>query len=402
MALHIKRVRNLERDQYWDLAAEVVSQDETEEIVFRRHSSVEGLATAEPRPDAFLILLIMHAMKTRQDIWLDQPVDPLLLFNMRGSIQKLLQLCFPELERVKIEADPRDETNVVATSDHVATGFSGGVDSMQLIHRKLRDPCLPSKYCVSMLMHHNVGSVYREEQYRVNCQHTKAFAADFDLAFAGASCNTAKYFSGYSFLETHSLRTSAATLSLSPVYRHYLFASGTELPLGLSSIPTRVLDASNPILLPLLQTQEHTFVSFGAEYTRLEKILEVLSDTALLSRINVCARTTHDNSQFLNCARCFKCVPFLLVADAVGKLKAFEKNFDLATYRRHKSRCMTNFFIAALGPKRSQTNRQVAWFLRKHGSETISTTSRFFMGFVPNPFTDSQVKASVSNLQNQS
>lgn len=402
MAIHIKRVRNLERDGSCDLLAQVESPDGSEDIIFQRHSSVEGLGDSDPRPDAFLLLLIMHAMKNRQDIWVEDPVDPLLLFHLRGEVQTILRLCFPELRTIKIEAVARDASAAVKTAGCIATGFSGGVDSMQMIHQKLCDPSLPPAYQVDMLMHHNVGSVNRQEQYQINCQHTKDFASDFNLAFAGASCNTSKYFAGFSFLETHTLRTSAATLSLFPVFHRYLFASGTDLQVSLASLPSRVLDASNPMLLPLFHTLENNFMQFGGDYTRLEKILEVLSQDSLLPRINVCARVAHDNSRFLNCGRCFKCFPFLLIAEAVGKLNALKNNFDLTTFQKHRPRSLANFLIFALGPKRSQTNRQVAWFLREHGKEFTPKAIRFLMAFVPLPISDSSVQTSLNRLQSSS
>jgi hypothetical protein len=398
MPIRIEKIRTNCTDQSSDLLATIRSSDGEDQIVFHRHSSVDGLDAFPPRPDAFVVLLLMHAMKTRQDIWVDSPMDPNLLFHLRREIQVVLKLCFPELELVKIEAPTRTLSDAVVPKEYVATGFSGGVDSMQLIHRKLHDESLPSDYVVNMLMHHNVGSVAKPEQYLVNYRHTAQFAADFDLAIAGASYEAGRFFDGYSFLETHTLRTVAATLSLSPIYKRYLFASGTDLKVGLRIFPTRVIDAGNPFLLPLLETLECQFLQFGAECTRLEKMLEILGNQKLLPHVNLCARVSHDNSIFLNCARCFKCFPFLLIAEAVGRLEDLGVNFDLSSFYQHKSRCFTNFFIDALGPKKQQTNRQVAWFLRNHSPALHPWGIRALLQVVPDPISESHVDDLLSKI----
>ena len=385
MALRISNLRQESHQDRSDLIAAISSRDGDTDVRFQRFSSVEGLESVQPRPDCFLILLLMHAMKTKQDILVEDPVDPHLLFHARGSLQTVLKLCFPELQTVNVEADPRDLRDAITTSDHVATGFSGGVDSMQLINRKIGDPQLPDDYSVSMLMHHKVGSVMRDSLYETNVEHAKRFSGEYGLELAGASCDTAKFFSDYSFLESHSMRTTAATLSLSPVYHRYLFASGTDLQVGLKAMPCRVIDALNPILLPMLRTRENEFSQFGGDSTRLEKMLEVLANHSLTGKINLCVRGSHDNTIFLNCGRCYKCFSFLLVAEAVGRLGLLSKNFDLDAYRNHRARAFTNFFVRSIGPKSMETNRQVAWFLRNHGSSKIPMIARMLLQLVPPP-----------------
>ena len=88
-----------------------------------------------------------------------------------------------------------------------------------------------------------------------------------------------------------------------------------------------------------------------------------MNDT-LLPGINLCARMDHDNSMKLNCGRCFKCFPFLLVAEATGKLPYLSGNFDIDSFQRFKARSYFNFFYDAIGPKKQENNRQVAEFRR--------------------------------------
>lgn len=394
MTIRIHRIQHVQRDDRCDLSAEIMTSDFRGTFAFERTSTVAGLSSSDPRPDAFLVMLLMHGMKTQQDIWIEDPVDGKLLFHLRGSVQVLLRLCFPELAPIGIEAESRNQPETKSAPTHIATGFSGGIDSMQLIHRKHGDHQLPSEYGVTMLMHHGVGSVTQENQYQINFQHTQKFAEEYELELAGARFQASPFFEGYSFLETHTLRTVAATLSLAPIFKHYLFASGTDLQVGVPSMPSRTLDAANPILLPLLATRENFFSQFGGEHTRLEKILEVLGNAELAPRINVCARVSHDNSRVLNCGRCFKCFPVLLVAEAIGKIDMLRANFDLDSFRHNKSRCYLNFFNAAFGPRKMQTNRQVAWFISNYASTRFPATIRSLMRLVPDPIS----KSSVDNL----
>ena len=41
----------------------------------------------------------------------------------------------------------------------------------------------------------------------------------------------------------------------------------------------------------------------------------------------------------LNCSRCWKCTRTLLTLEALGRLDAFEKVFDLPYYRTHRALC---------------------------------------------------------------
>ena len=255
---------------------------------------------------------------------------------------------------------------------------------MQLINRKIGDPQLPDDYSVSMLMHHKVGSVMRDSLYETNVEHAKRFS-EYGLELAGASCDTAKFFSDYSFLESHSMRTTAATLSLSPVYHRYLFASGTDLQVGLKAMPCRVIDALNPILLPMLRTRENEFSQFGGDSTRLEKMLEVLANHSLTGKINLCVRGSHDNTIFLNCGRCYKCFSFLLVAEAVGRLGLLSKNFDLDAYRDHRARAFTNFFRTIHRSKIHGNKSAGGVVSRNHGSSKIPMIARMLLHLVPPP-----------------
>ncbi len=68
MTIRIHRLQHVQQDSRCDLSAEIVTNDFREAFVFERISTVDGLSLADPRPDAFLVMLLMHAMKTRQDI----------------------------------------------------------------------------------------------------------------------------------------------------------------------------------------------------------------------------------------------------------------------------------------------------------------------------------------------
>ncbi|MDC0295655.1 hypothetical protein OAL35_02255, partial [bacterium] len=318
MAIRIENLRQETGNRYSDLIADVTYSGGVRTVAFRRYGAISELNQAEPFGEPFLVMLLMHAMKSGDDLILDGEIDPLLLYELQVTIQSVLCLQFSELKKVSIRAERRPNHPGRKEGAHVATGFSGGIDSMQLLDCALFKDELPEELRVSMLMHHNVGSVARNSQFDVNRSHAERCADELGLSFAGASCDVSPFYEGFTFLESHTMRTVAASMSLSPICKRYVYASGTELQVGLPNMCTRVIDAANPVLLPLLSTAQQSFKQFGAECTRLDKILQVMENETLVSKINVCARVSHDNSSLLNCGRCFKCFPVLLVAEALG------------------------------------------------------------------------------------
>ncbi|MDA7907076.1 hypothetical protein N9B79_00770 [bacterium] len=384
MTIKIENVRQRIANGGSDLSADVVTNGQRETVTFSRYSTDMDMEACVASGEPFLVMLLMHAMKCGQDLEFDGPVDARLLHELRGTIQLVLRAKFPALRTIAIRAHSRPLIDAVDQSSHIATGFSGGIDSMQLLSRSLIRKDLPAELSVTMLMHHDVGSVVQREQAVVNRDHAQSWAERLGLAFAGASCDMGRYYEGFQFVESHTLRTVAACLSLAPLFRRYLFASGTDTAAAMRDISSRTIDSANLILLPLLSTATTDLRQFGGECTRIHKMLQVLDCESLLPGINLCARVNHDNAGKLNCGRCFKCFPLLLVAESLGKLNQLSPTFDLASFEKHKTRSYCNFFIHALGPRQSQINRQVAELLR-HESKLQPSLANLLLKLIPGP-----------------
>lgn len=81
-----------------------------------------------PSANFALIGLLYPAMVLGEDLEIDAPVSPLLLYKVQHDIQSLLIDYRPELKRIKVSTTSIIPGPIVAPSD-VATGFSAGIDT---------------------------------------------------------------------------------------------------------------------------------------------------------------------------------------------------------------------------------------------------------------------------------
>ena len=86
----------------------------------------------------------------------------------------------------------------------------------------------------------------------------------------------------------------------------------------------------DPALLPLLSTESLTLIPDGTQYSRVEKVLNILKYEPVYRYLNVCVSgdDTHEN-----CSVCSKCSRTLMTLNSMGKLDQFGHLFDIDKYR---------------------------------------------------------------------
>ena len=199
MVIKIENLRQAIRDEESHLIADITSDGIKQAVTFTRYSTDPSLAECRPCGEPFLVMMLMHAMKHGEDLAIDGEVDPVLLHELQGTVQQVLRLQFKELQQITIHASSRKHHEPARRAEHVATGFSGGVDSMQLLDRGIFRRDIPKDLCVTLLMHHDVGSVAQRKQHEVNKVHARTWADKLGISFAGASCDMSEFLHGFFF-----------------------------------------------------------------------------------------------------------------------------------------------------------------------------------------------------------
>ncbi|TVQ07821.1 MAG: hypothetical protein EA364_16375 [Balneolaceae bacterium] len=286
--------------------------------------------------DAALAALIIPAMKEGEPVHIKGEVTERLFLNIAGPVQRFLNLVLPDLKPVAFTA-----ANTVKDGSRaggVATGFSGGVDSYCLLADHHYDNSRKDLR-ISHLLYNNVGSHGFGGRGRVLFNNRflqmKPFAERTGLPFIQVDSNLDEFFSGFKFVDTHTLRNASVAFLLQKGIGHYLYASSYSY---MHIIPEnlRELHLHDLILLPLLANDAMDIRTEGSQYTRLEKTKKISEIADTYDALNVCTKESE------NCSACYKCLRTLFALEIIGKLEQYGNSFNLDLYRKKRGRYLAD------------------------------------------------------------
>jgi hypothetical protein len=303
--------------------------------------------------DAPLVALLIPAMATGEGIYIDGMISNKLLYNISGSLQRLLQHIIPTLRQVKIH--PEEVCSVQTNrASGVATGFSGGIDSYCVLADHYYSNIVEG-FKVTHLLFNNVGASAGNEQWsRDQYKRLMNIAEIIGLPFVRIDSNLNCIYRDYDkeirfqqtrslFQQTHTLRNVSVALLLQKGIGRYMYASTykyTDVFVG-ASYDTAY---SDPIILPLLSTDTLDVFSVGSQYSRIEKTLRVAEIPDSYKLLDVCT-DSRNLSSYINCSKCEKCLRTLATLDIAGYLERYSDSFDLNVYKSHRDAYFETLFV---------------------------------------------------------
>ncbi|MBY7144645.1 hypothetical protein KFZ56_16615 [Virgibacillus sp. NKC19-3] len=301
------------------------------------------------RGDAFLVGLLLLAMKKGQDIKLQFPVSARLYYTLTHYLINALHIAMPSLKPISILAQDL-ESSPITNSGAVGTGFSGGVDSFHTVYEHLHGNC-PEPFKLTHFVFHNIGShgdfggEDARKLFKERLQAVKPFADEMKIDTIPIDSNLSEVLH-MNFAQTHTIRNAAAILTLQKLFRYYYYSSGRQLKhFALSPI-----SGSYDILsLPMLSTESLTFFSAGSGYSRMEKTAEISGYVPTYRYLNVC---TNDSS--MNCSVCVKCLRTMLTLEVLGKLPLYKHVFDRRKYQTKRTKYIAQ--VVAMRNKDTYSN----------------------------------------------
>jgi hypothetical protein len=258
--------------------------------------------------DAFPIALLVPSMAAGEPLEIVPPVSESLLFNLAG-IRDIFHTWYPQFQRVAIDAKPRIDPRrpIVAQA---ATFFSGGVDSLYTLLKRLYHDPLPAPLTHMIFMHgieQELGDSKGADQSQ---QRAEQIAAT-----VGVECIVGKT----------NLRT------LFPLHwERYYFGSGLAATavalsggLGYACIPSsftyrhQVPHGSTPLVDERFSTEAIRIVHDGGEASRAVKTARILewNPPLVLQNLRVCIENAGGD---FNCGKCYKCVRTGVALKAMG------------------------------------------------------------------------------------
>jgi hypothetical protein len=336
----LKNLKVSNKEENLKISVEVESKNEKKELWFSVPKKYEE-GICKDQYDSFLVGMLYPAMELGENILIKGKVSSKLLFNINNYIIPLICSFSNKVKKIKVEAEEISYKNYAGTG--VGTGFSGGVDSFSTVydHYELEKD---KKHKINSFLFLNVGSHGNGDEKEVYSKFMKRydflkkFPEEIGLEFIPVNSNLYK-FHPWGHQLTHTLTSVSGILILQKKYCKYYYASA-----GLSYIESfkffeewleHDIGIFDPILLSLLSTESLELVSDGIQYTRVEKVKNIINYEPVSRYLNVCVsgEDTHEN-----CSVCSKCCRTLMTLDSLGKIEEFSSLFDIKKYRKEAER----------------------------------------------------------------
>ena len=291
-----------------------------------------GRYLCHERGDAFLVAMLLYAMKRGEDIRILAPISERLYYTLTKHFVKVIADMFPGYHRVQIIAEIA--TGQLENAGGVGTGLSCGIDSFCTVIEHTDESC-PPNYRLTHLTFFNVGASgdyggeHARDLFHQRIEAVRPCADELHLPLVTLDSNINEIL-GMNFVQTHTYRNVAAVLALQKLFKIYYYSSSSTLQeFELNYLYSGRTDVYS---LDMLSTDTTKFFSSGEIYSRVEKTEIVSTHPLSYKYLNVCVAAE------TNCSRCHKCQRTLVTLDLLGKLDLYDKVFDLNDYWTHRSK----------------------------------------------------------------
>ena len=308
--------------------------------------------------DSFLLLTLLPAIKSGQDIRVEAPVSRRLLFNIRNTIQPIFARMMGKAQ-IRIEAEPSDA--VLYHGKGVGCGCSLGVDSMSSFLRHFGQEGKDG-YHVTHLTLFNSGQLGSHElksaaeNFARSVERLKPFSEAVGLPICAVDSNLNSYYLANEVTLLHSfvLRTCACAMALQKLFGNYVYASSYAV----HQFQFSGWDASHmeSAYAPMCSTENFTLILSNPEMTRVEKTDYIRKWPHTPEFLQVCwaEQMAYDHlrdARFLegkvktNCGWCGKCMRTLLTLEILqGDISMYGDEYDLGKYHAHKDEYVARVF----------------------------------------------------------
>lgn len=290
--------------------------------------------------DAFLVGLLLLALKNKENIQIETAVSNKLLYQLNNYLIPILVHVFEEFKTCQITALEKSKLNLSGqNTDYykikgAATGVSCGVDSFSTIKRHLE---LEGELKIKYLTFFNAGSngdyggTNARELFHKRLKGVKRFTDEVGLSLIAVDSNISELLN-MSFVKTDSLRNLSCTLAIQKLFTNYYYSSAFKFSeLNFNSKGMHNYDL---IFLSYLNTETTSFYPSMIDKTREERTSDISSYKYAWKHLDVCTSSFNTVNK-KNCSKCHKCMRTQLTLDVINRLNHFDKVFDIDTYKKN-------------------------------------------------------------------
>ena len=270
------------------------------------------------RSDAFIVGLLLLAMRLNEDVEVRGQVSPKLAYGLQ-EYQRIFNIWNPgKFSLVDIHYHQLQSPPEIEDEPKVMTSFSGGVDSFFTLwhHLPTNQPIPNSRITHGLFIHGYDIPLDSVEDYQLANQAYSKLFDRLGLALISAKINI-RHFSEF-HIDWYYMNPAAlmsVPLVMGGWLSQFFVASGSsylKLPAG----------GSSPLIAHLLSTERLQIISHGTATKRIDKIRQLgfLPETRSLLRV---CRDARKNPGIHNCSRCERCLRTMIVLHIHGNLSEF-------------------------------------------------------------------------------
>ena len=300
--------------------------------------------------DAFVLPMLLVALRNREDIVVDAPLSEKLYYNIVNNILYTLSIPLNISCNVSVSCAGFHTNEFSPTA--VGCGCSLGVDSFSAMIRHTAEDC-PHGFRITHLTNFNIGAYGNnieksEPLYKEALEDVKVYAAEKKLPLVLLESNFGIFFEGVDFNWCGPIRTMSAVLSMQKLFKRYYYASGST---NKQFAYTDTMCDFASLLIPMLSTESTELIVADQDKNRIDKTAAIVDDPFAQRYLDVCwkrIRANRGDTQYMqfpfkNCTRCSKCIRTLLTLDILGYSENFRRVFDLDYFQRNRDEIIRNY-----------------------------------------------------------
>lgn len=294
----------------------------------------------EESGDAFLLGVLLYAMKKHEDIHVEPPVSERLLYGITQILMPALIIMNPNLGIINIIPE---QTHIKSLNifKGVATPLSCGVDSFYTAISNIKND-LPISMRLTHFLLFNPNSYGKEKEssqaeFFLQINKIQPVCNQLGIPLVWINSNLVQFIP-FEFEKIHTFCNVSCALALQKLINIFYYASGHSLKyFSMNFSDTSYYDLLNE---NALKTEGFEMISFGKLISRFNKTKEIDKNPICHKYLNVCVKPKKARKEFnkINCSSCFKCIRTMVALDILGRLHNYESVFDLATFHKNRSK----------------------------------------------------------------
>ncbi|MCK9265910.1 hypothetical protein M0P98_03375 [bacterium] len=323
----------------------------TPDKMFFETEEKDGKYLCEENGDAFLMGILLWAMKNHSDIYIKPPISERFLYGITKILMPELIKMNPELGNIVIY--PEKTVN----KDHkiingVVTPISCGVDSFYTVLSNNGND-IPETMRLTHLVLFNAGAYgddtkISEKEFFQYMKYVQPVCKKLELPLIWVNSNLMKFFPFY-YVQIHTFYNISCALALQKLIKFFYYSSTFMT----SDFEMKFLNSSYYELLigSALKTEGFEMISFGGEISRFQKVEKLHKKKIFQKHLNVCVKPEEEKSGKVNCSLCHKCIRTMAALDIIGCLPGYKDVFDIDIFYKNKT-----FFWGRIRNKGWRTN----------------------------------------------